>query len=226
MTIKAIAVAPGLIASAPATASYTITSEPTAVITTVAGDGVSGFSNGGGNPGSAQLGSLAGVALDRSGNLFFADITNYVVWELTAKTGLISIVASLGPGIDDFSGLGNNGPAGAAADSTGNLFIADTGNNVVWKVAAGTGLITIYAGQESRTLSADLGDGGPATSARLVEPSGIAVDSAGNLYIADTGDGLVRFVSASTGVITSVAGVGRQWVSGPMRMVSQRPAPM
>jgi sugar lactone lactonase YvrE len=213
MTIKAIAVAPGLIASAPATASYTITSEPTAVITSVAGDGVSGFSSGGGSPGNAQLGSLAGVALDRSGNLFFADATNDVVWELTAKTGLLSIVASLGrPGIGNNSGLGAsfpfNGPAGVAADGTGNLFIADSGNNVVWKVEAGTGLIKIYAGQQSSSLGTDLGDGGPATSARLVEPSGLAVDSAGNLYIADTGDGLVRFVSAGTGVITSVAGVG------------------
>ena len=213
MAIKAIAVAPGLIASAPVIASYTITSEPTPVITTVAGDGVSGFSSGGGSPGNAQFGSLAGVAVDHSGNLFFADTTNDVVWELAAKTGLISIVAGLGqPSIGDNSGLGTsvqlNGPAGVAVDGTGNLFIADTGDNVVWKVAAGTGLIQIYAGKEFSPLGTDVGDGGPATSASLVEPSGLAVDSAGNLYIADTGEGLVRFVSASTGVITSVAGVG------------------
>jgi Chitobiase/beta-hexosaminidase C-terminal domain/FG-GAP-like repeat/Bacterial Ig-like domain (group 3) len=213
MTIEAIAVAPGFMASAPATTSYTITSEPTAVITTVAGDGVSGFSSGGGSPGNAQLGSLAGVAVDHSGNLFFADATNDVVWELTAKTGLLSIVAGLGqPSIGDNSGLGAsvqfNGPAGVAVDGTGNLFIADTGDNVVWKVAAGTGLIQIYAGQEFSPLGTNLGDGGPATSASLVEPSGLAVDSAGNLYISESGEGLVRFVSASTGVITSVAGVG------------------
>jgi sugar lactone lactonase YvrE len=217
MTIKAIAVAPGYIASAPVTASYTITSAPTAVIATIAGNGVLGFSNGGGNPGNAQFNWLTGVAVDHSGNLFFADATNDVVWELTAKTGLLSIVAGLGrPVIGDNSGLGNNvqfnGPSGVAVDGAGNLFIADTGNDVVWKVAAGTGTIQVYAGDGKPAYGGpagpDVGDGGPATSAQVIQPSGLAVDSAGNLYISDTGESLVRVVSASTGVITTVAGVG------------------
>jgi sugar lactone lactonase YvrE len=213
VTVKAIAVAPGYIASQPVTAAYTIAAQPTAIIATAVGDGVSGFYSGGGSPGSAQFGSLTGIAIDRSGNLFFADAGNNVVWEVTAKGGQISVVAGAGPpGTGNNNGLQFNvqlnAPAGLAVDGSGNLFIADTNNNVVRKVAAGTGLITIYAGGAQNGTPQDVGDGGPATSARLSLPNGLAVDSAGNLYIADNGDDRVRFVAASSGVITTVAGNG------------------
>jgi sugar lactone lactonase YvrE len=219
VTVKAIAVAPGYLASQPVTAAYTITSQPAAVIATAAGDGVSGFYGGAGSPGSAQFGSLTGIAVDRSGNLFLADDGNDVVWEVAAKSGQVSVVAGVGP-----PGTGNsngpsanvplNAPAGLAVDGSGNLYIADTNNNVVRKVAAGTGLITVYAGGAQYGSPQDLGDGGPATSAQLDFPNGLAVDSAGNLYIADNGDSRVRMVAASNGIITTVAGNGNVGSTG------------
>jgi sugar lactone lactonase YvrE len=218
VTVKAIAVAPGFIASQPVTAAYTIAAQPTAIIATAVGDGASGFYSGGGSPGNAQFGGLTGIAVDRSGNLFYADAGNNVVWEATAKSGQVSVVAGVGP-----PGIGNNGlpanvqlnaPAGLAVDGVGNLFIADTNNNVVRKVAAGTGLITIYAGGAQYGSAQNVGDGGPATSAQLSAPNGLAVDSAGNLYIADEGDSRVRFVAASIGVITTVAGNGSIGATG------------
>jgi sugar lactone lactonase YvrE len=209
MVIKAIAAAPGYTPSTAVTASYTITAAPPTVIETAMGDGVKGFSDGGGVPADAQLGNLSSLAFDHSGNLFFVDSTNCVVWQRSAKTGLLSSGATICQ-----TGAGDQlQPPGIAIDSTGNLFVADPNRNVVWKVAAGTGVTTIYAGEE--TLYAppltENGNGGPATSAYILEPSGLAVDSAGNLYIADQ-RGAVRFVSASTGIISTVAGLGNEMV--------------
>jgi sugar lactone lactonase YvrE len=208
VTINAIAVAPGYVASAPVNATYTITSQPTAVIATVAGDGASGFLNSGGDPLSAQLGALTGVALDRSGNLFFADDRSSVVWKVSSKTGQISTVAGISNGFGPSLIL----PAGLATDSVGNLYVASTG--YVLKVAADTGLVTAYAGNGSTPTNQNIGDYGPATSAYVYGPQGLAVDSAGNLYIADSGDDAIRMVAASTGIITTVARTGGTASSG------------
>ncbi len=207
VTIQAIAVGPGYLASPPVSASYTITSPPTVVINTVAGNGAFGFSGIGGPATSAQLGAIAGVALDGSGNLYFADPSNHTVWQVAAQTGIASIVA--GNGSTGYGGDG--GPATAATfynpdavavDRAGNLYIADQFIGVVRKVAASTGLITTYAG------GGRSGDGGPAIGASLNAPGGLALDGAGNLYIADTYNCRVRMVSANSGVITTVAGKG------------------
>ena len=94
-----------------------------------------------------------------------------------------------------------NFPTGVAADAAGNLFIADTFNNRIRKVSA-NGIITTVAGTGARGFG---GDGGPATAAQLNYPQGVAVDAAGSLFIADTGNMVVRKVSAS-GILTTVAG--------------------
>ena len=127
------------------------------------------------------------------------------------QPGVITTVA--GNGTQGFSG--NNGaavsaeldnPEGVALDSQGNLFIADFGNNVIREVNALTGVITTVAGNGTAGYT---GDNGPAVSAELYGPRGVAVDSQGNLFIADHGNDVIREVNATTHVITTVAGNGR-----------------
>jgi uncharacterized protein (TIGR03437 family) len=152
-----------------------------------------------------------GLAIDASGNLYLADIINYVVRKVST-TGVVSTVAG-GGGANATSPVGDGGPAtsaslseplGIAVDTAGNLYIADTGHNRIRKVSAG-GTITTVAGPGS--TDGALGDGGPATSATLVVPEGICVDAAGNLYIADSGHDRIRKVSLD-GTIATVAGNG------------------
>jgi hypothetical protein len=220
VTIQAVAVAPGYLASAPVTAAYTITTPPTAVISTVAGNGTFGSTGIGGPATSAEIGYPEFVTLDGAGNLYFSDPQNEVVWMVAAQTRAISIVA--GNGTPGYSG--DNGPAtsaqlqypnGLAVDSAGNLYIADYYNDVIRKVTASTGVITTIAGTYGQVGSAGhIGDGGPASAAYLDWPSGLAFDSAGNLYIADSDHYVVRKISASSGIITTVAGNGAGNYSG------------
>ncbi len=220
VTIKAIAIAPGYLPSSVVSETYSITSVPSATITTFAGTGVEGSSSGGGSASSAQIGSPNGVAVDLAGNQFFSDTTNNVVWKVAANTGVISDVA--GSGQRGSSGNGGaatiaelNYPEGLATDSAGNLYIADSNNNVVRKVDAASGIITVYAGNGTTGESTgSLGDGGQATSANLDFPEDLVFGQDGNLYIADTDDYKVRKVTTSTGIITTVAGIGQFGYSG------------
>jgi len=206
VTIQAIAAAPGFLASAPVTATYTITSPPSAVIDTVAGDGSNIDTGDGGLATSASIGIPTAVALDSAGNVYIADEENDVVRKISASTGIITTVA--GNGIPGYIGDGGAAtsaelffPQGLALDSLGNLYIADYQNCVIRKVTAKTGIITTVAGKYP-TCFYD-GDGVSATTAGLSFPESVAVDSAGNLYIADTQDNLVRKVSATTGLIST-----------------------
>ena len=181
----------------------------TGLVTTVAGTGTRSFSGDGGPASEAALSIPTAVAVDRAGNLFIADSGNNRVRKVDAATGDIESVAGsgdLGFGEGSFSGDGGlatnaflSFPEGVAVDGIGNLFVADTFNNRVRKVDATTGVITTVAG------GGVLGDGGPATDAQLFFPEGVAVDKAGNLFIADTGNNRVRRVDVASGVITTVA---------------------
>ena len=184
-------------------------------------NGVVDMVAGSGRPGDGGLASSptvrlqpGGLALDRNGNLYLAELTR--VRKLEALTGIISTVA--GTGIYGFSGDGGlatnaslNSVESIATDSTGNLYIADSGNRRIRKVAAGTGIITTVAGNGTSGFG---GDGGQATNATLGERHGIAVDAAGNLFLADfccstrIGKISVRKISATTGVITSIVAGG------------------
>jgi subtilase family serine protease/sugar lactone lactonase YvrE len=195
----------------------------TRAITTVAGNGIEGFSGEGGLATGASLHDPSGVAVDSAGNLFIADLTNQRIRRVDATTGIITTVA--GNGTRDFSGDGApatgaslKDPSGVAVDSAGNIFIADTVNQRIRKVAATTGVITTVAGSTivagSDALPGFSGDGGPATTARLANPIGVDVDNAGNLFIADLSNQRVRKVDAATGIITTVAGNGARGFSG------------
>lgn len=210
VTVQAIALAPGYLPSAPVSATYTISTPPTAVISTVAGNGKFGFSSGGGPATSASIGYTQAVTFDGAGNLYIADRGNYVVWMVAANTGNIAVVAGTGTSGDGSDGglataTELSGPYGVAVDKLGNLYIADTDNGRIRMVAAQTGLITTVAGPG---VSTTLGDGGPATSAYLGASDGLAFDSAGNLYIADSSSNRIRMIATNTGIISTVAGGG------------------
>jgi sugar lactone lactonase YvrE len=186
---------------------------PGGAISTIAGTGQSGFSGDGGPATDARLNYPFALALDRSGNLYVADKDNHRVRRI-GKDGKISTLA--GTGVAGFSGDGGpaaraqlDTPSGVAVDEAGNVYIADTNNNRIRKVFP-SGVIVTIAGTGRFGYS---GDGGPATSARLAFPTGIALDADGNLYVADYLNRRVRRLSPD-GIITTVAGDGHGGYSG------------
>jgi sugar lactone lactonase YvrE len=177
-------------------------------IATVAGGASSGYSGDGGPATSAQLGQPQAVAVDGAGNLYIADAQYSVIREVNASTGLIATIA--GTGSAGYSG--DNGPAsaaqlsspsGLALDSAGNIYIADSGNNVIREIS--NGVITTVAGNQAVGAGYS-GDGGPAVSAQLSRPTGVAVDAAGDIYIADNGNWVIRQVNAATQTISTIVG--------------------
>ena len=181
----------------------------TGLLTSVVGTlSSNGYSGDGGPATSAKLNFPQGVTMDSAGNLYIADTGNNVIRKVTASTQVISTIAGT-PGTAGFAGDGGlatgatlSGPLAVALDSSGNLYIADTGNSVIRKIVLSTGVITTVAG--TPTVSGYSGDGGLATSAKLSNPQSVALDSAGNLYIADTANFVIREVSG--GNISTVAG--------------------
>jgi len=188
----------------------------TGVITTVAGTGTAGYSGDNGQATSAQLKDPIGVAVDSAGDLFIADAGNYVIREVNGATHVITTVAGNGTaGYGGDTGPATNAqlddPTAVAVDSSGDLYIADAGNYVIREVNGAAHVITTVAGDGTQDNS---GDNGPATSAQLNDPTGVAVDTQGNLFIADAGSNVIREVNGATGVITTVAGNGTQGYKG------------
>ena len=191
-------------------------SASTGLISTVAGNGTQGYNGDGIAATSAELDLPVGVAVDGAGNIYIADFGNNRIRKVSASTGLISTVA--GNGTQGYNGDGIaatsaelNYPVNVAVDDAENIYVGDTNNDRVRKVSASTGLISTVAGNGTQGYN---GDGIAATSAGLYFPDGVAVDSAGNIYIADAGDNRIRKVSASTGLISTVAGNGTQGYNG------------
>lgn len=187
------------------------------VITTFAGTGSKGFSGDGGPARDAALNNPFDLAFDGSGNLYLSDTFNQRIRRVDAKTDVITTVA--GNGRKGFAGDGGpateaalDEPYGVVVGKSGDLYFADRLNRRVRKVAGTSGVITTLAGDGSKTFS---GDGGPAASAGLVEPNGVALDPSENrLFIADVADHRVRVVELGSGVITTFAGTGKAAHSG------------
>jgi hypothetical protein len=184
------------------------------IITTVAGDGSSGYSGNGGVATNATLSSPQGVAVNAADNPLIVDTSNQRIREVTYDV----LLTVAGSGSSGFSGNGGPAidanldyPSGVAVDSLGNLFIADTDNNCVRKVND-QGIITTAAGG-GEMYGGYSGDGGVATNAALNQPSGVAVDVFGNMFIADTLNRRIRQVRTN-GIITTVAGNGGGGYSG------------
>jgi uncharacterized protein (TIGR03437 family) len=181
------------------------------IVSTVAGNGQSGSGGDGGPAVSARLFPQlpgAGLAIDSAGNLYLGDAYNQAVRKVTVATGIITTVA--GSGSSGFAGDGGPAtkaalfyPAGVAVDGSGNIYIADGLNNRVRKVTAATGIITTVAGNGNAGRSVT--DGVAATASVVQSPTEMALDSAGNLYIAE--DDRIRMVNAATGIIHTVAGL-------------------
>lgn len=185
-------------------------------ISTVAGNGSAGFSGDGGPATSGRLNYAQDVALDTFGNIYIADAFNQRVRKITATTGIISTIA--GTGVAGYSGDGGdatlaqlNAPIGIATDLSGNVYICDNGNHRIRKISVATGIITTIAGDGTPGAS---GDGDPATDARIYGPYDIAVDHEDNVYIADVSNNKIRKITASTGIMTTVAGTGAPGFSG------------
>jgi hypothetical protein len=204
--------------------AFTVRVPPSATISTVAGNGTNGFDGDGGPAVTAQLNFPFGIAVDTAGTLFIADLFNHRVRKVTSD-GVIKTVA--GNGSQGYSGDGGpaaqaqlNRPSGVAVDAAGNIYIADAGNNRIRKVTPNGGISTV-AGTGPQGFS---GDGGPAISARLLDPWGVSVDGAGNLFIADTGNARIRRVapngtiSTFAGGATSGLGDGGQAISAQLAM--------
>ncbi len=165
------------------------------IITTIAGNGTSGYSGDGGPATAALLSGPAGIKTDKQGNIFIADVNSAVIRKINSS-GIISTIAGIGT--SGFSGDGGpataakfNGPQGLAVDDIGNIFIADFSNNRVRKVDR-AGIITKIAGSGGAVSFS--GDGGPATAARMHNPLGVTLDGWGNMYISDYGNYCIRYV--------------------------------
>jgi trimeric autotransporter adhesin len=185
-------------------------------INTIAGIGTSSFSGDGGAATSAELAQPVSVVRDGSGNIYISDQGNHRIRKITASTGNISTIA--GSSSAGFSGDGAAAtsaqlyyPYGIAVDGSGNIYIADQGNNRIRKVTASTGIITTIAGTGTAGFS---GDGAAATSAKLNNPAAIAVDGSGNVFISDQYNQRIRKITASTGYISTIAGTGTYGYSG------------
>ena len=183
------------------------------IISTVAGDGAFGFSGDGGQATNAECNSPEGVAFDTHGNLYIADFYNNCI-RMVNTAGIISTVA--GTGTAGYSGDGGQAtgatlyrPAEIAFDTNGNMYIADEYNNRIRKVNT-AGIISTIVGTG---IGGYNGDGIQATTAELYYPSGLCLDAAGNLYIADSENNRIRMVTIA-GIISTIVGNGIAGYSG------------
>ena len=181
------------------------------IVITVAGNNTMGNTGDGGPAINASVDRVGGIVLDAMGNLYIS------TWTKIRKVNPIGIISTFaGTGTNGFAGDGGfainakfNGPNGLCFDPSGNLLVADGGNNRIRKIDP-AGIITTIAGNG---ISGYSGDGGPAVNAQLSTPAGIKTDGAGNIYFLDWGNNCLRKIDPS-GIITTIAGTGSPTFSG------------
>ena len=173
---------------------------PAGVVTTFAGSGQNTFANGTGI--NAEFGAVYGLTVDSMGTVYVADSSNYLIRKITPG-GVVTTLAGSTQGSTD--GTGTNAtfttPWGVAIDSTGNVYVPDKNNHRIRKITP-AGVVTTLAGSLSNTLGSADGTG---TSATFNNPQGVAMDSAGNMYVVDNGSHRIRKITPE-GVVTTLAG--------------------
>ena len=202
------------------TSQYVFEMSAAGVVSQFAGKGIAAFF---GQPGPAVTRALwnpSGLAVDKQGNVYIADTLNNAIRKVDTTGYLTTIAGTSKPCHQRRCGDNGppapsallNAPQGVAVDSSGNVYIADTGDNRVRVIKAATGKIEAFAGNWNVPACQDptdpCGDGGNAKLASLNSPAGVAVDYLGNVYIADAGDNRIRMVSAKGKIISTIAGNG------------------
>jgi len=199
----------------------------TGVISTVAGNGIPGYSGDGGLATAATLSYPERFTIDSKGNMYISDAGNSVIRKVDATTKKISTV--VGNGTDGFSGDGGLATSaslsytmGVTVDTSGNIFIADQTNNRIREVVASTGKISTIAGTGVATYG---GDGALAVNAQVNIPTELLIDNAGNLYVEDLGNNRIREINASTKIISTIAGDGSNGFTGVPSALQAQLAP-
>ena len=174
---------------------------PAGEVTTFAGSGMQGLANGPDT--SASFNFPQGIAIDAAGNLYIGDSGNEMIRKISPPGGVTTLAGNGSIGSSNGIGAAASfyNPIGIAVDASGNVFVADANNQVIRKITP-SGTVTTYAGNGDQGFA-----NGPATSASFNSPKGVAVDASGNVYVADTGNNLIRQISLS-GEVTTVAGSG------------------
>jgi sugar lactone lactonase YvrE len=173
--------------------------------------GTSGSTNGTGS--AARFNNPYGIACDTSGNIYVSDANNQTIRKIVASTGVVTTLAGLAGQFGSTNGTGSAArfwdPYGIACDTSGNIYVADSSNNTIRKIVASTGVVTTLAGSAGQFGSTD----GTGSAARFNNPWGVACDTSGNVYVADTINSTIRKIVASTGVVTTLASSAGQFGS-------------
>lgn len=190
----------------------------TGIISRIAGTGKIGKGGNGGLAIDADLGNPSGVVVDGEGNIYISDQLYSNVRRISRATGIITLIAGSSDGLNGFTGDNGlaisarlNSPSRMAIDANDNLYITDTGNQRIRKITKSTGIITTVAGNGVFGYS---GDGGQAIDASFKNPTDVALDITGNIYISDYQNNRIRRVNAVTGIISTIAGDGTSGYSG------------
>jgi len=173
-------------------------------VTTLAGQpGVAGSTDGSGT--AARFSGPSGIVVDPAGNIYVSDTLNHTIRKVTSTGAVTTVAGTAGlSGLVDGTGTAAlfHGPQGLVLDGTGNLFVADTNNNAIRKLVLASGVVTTVAGQSGIAGSSD----GPVAQAQFHFPSGLGIDAAGNLYVADTENHTLRKIT-TTGAVSTLAGL-------------------